>query len=126
LRPAREVIPFPVSKEGLAVTHCRLIKKTRKIWKEKLADKPNFKEDVGKKITNMPWGIYKQPFLPFRVSCYTDKLFGGNKEFCVVNSLGIFPMVDIKLVSVGDVVATLVMDRYCDWATSSLQGYPGA
>jgi len=126
LRPSGAVIPFPVSKDGVEVTHCRLIKKMRKVWKEKLVDKPNFKQDAGSMITNPPRGIYKQPFLPFRVSCYTDKLFGGNKEFCVVNSLGIFPMVDIELVGGGDVVATLVMDRCCDWATSSLEGYPVA
>jgi len=125
-RGTGEMIPFPVDKEGVELTPFRLIKKMNKVWKEKVVDKPNFKEEVGQMITNPPWGIYKQPFLPFRVNCYTDKLYVGSKEFCVVNSLGIFPMVDIEAVDGHDVVATIVMDRYCDWATRSLEGYPTA
>jgi len=125
-RAPGEMIPFPVTKEGGEVTPCRLIKKMNKVWKEKVLDKPNFKEEVGHMITNPPWGIYKQPFLPFRVNCYTNKLYGGSKEFCVVNSLGIFPMVDIESVDGHDMVATLVMDRHCAWATRSLEGYPMA
>ena len=122
-----EMIPFPVDKEGPEVTPFRLIKKMNKVWKEKVTDKPNFKDELGQVITaNLPWGIYKQPFLPFRVDCYTDKLYGGSKEFCVVNSLGLFPMVDLQELNGHDVVATLVMDRYCDWATRSLEGYPMA
>jgi len=78
-----------------------------KVWKEKVTDKRNFKDDLSQMVTNPPWGIYKQPFLPFRVDCYTDKLYGGSKEFCLVNSLGIFPMVDIEAVDRHDVVAAL-------------------
>jgi len=121
-----EMIPFPVNKEGVEVTPFRLIKKMNKVWKEQVKDKPYFKDELGRAITNLPWGIYKQPFLPFRVDCYTDKLYGGSKEFCVVNSLGLFPMVDLQELNGHDVVATLVMDRYCDWATRSLEGYPMA
>jgi len=73
-RATGEMIPFPVDKEGGEVTPCCLIKKMNKVWKEKVVDKPNFKEEVGYMITNPPWGIYKQPFLPFRVNCYTNKL----------------------------------------------------
>jgi len=126
LRPKGEVIPLVISKFEGGTTNWRLEKKIKKIWKEKVPDKPNFKEEVGKMITNPPWGIYKQPFLPFRINCYTDKLYGGNKEFCLVNSLGIFPMVDIQSVNGHDAVATLVMDTYCDWAFTMLQGYPAA
>jgi len=121
-----EMVPFLVDKEGGEVTPYHLIKKINKVWKEKVTDKRNFKDGVGQMVTNPPWGIYKQPFLPFRVNCYTDKLYGGSKEFCVVNSLGIFPMVNIEAVDGHDVVATLVMDRYCDWATRTLEGYPMA
>jgi len=125
-RPTGDVIPVRASKYGGEVTNWRLEKKIKKVWKEKVPDKPYFKEVVGKMITNPPWGIYKQSFLPFRVNCYTDKLYGGNKEFCLVNSLGFFPMVDIQSVDGHDLPATLVMNRYCDWASNVLQGYPMA
>ena len=107
-----DMVPFFVDKEGGELIPYRLIKKINKVWKEKVTGKRNFKDDLTDVVTNPPWGIYKQSFLPFRVNCYIDKLYGGSKESCVVNSLGIFPMVDIEAVDGHDVVATIVMDRY--------------
>ena len=124
LKPNGEVISMKEGPDGTEI--CRLRDKVKKIWREKLEGKPNFKLEVGNMITDPRWGLHKQTFLPFRVDAYTDKKYGRNKDYCLVNSVGVFPLVDIESVEGCHEIAELVIDRYCDWATDLLEGYPTA
>jgi hypothetical protein len=116
------VKPFPV--KGNAVQEYRKRDRVKKNWREKVG-KRNFKQELGDAMTRSD-GIYHQPFLCFRVDCYSDKLNGGKAQDNLVNSMGIFPLVDIQVPNANHEIVDMVIGQHCEWVERVLLRYPMA